>query len=210
MGNYGANTTGPAMTLRGHWGRRKAKMKKYYRDLFCLSDDSQVDVNGGPAKGVAPALICVLETAMLVLHYGYHAWEPVKYPTEYEGLKRIILDSATNHNFKYWSDVTEQQMEKADPAWAPRKRALLQASINALCQLRVLYYGTGEILPRSYYYLRKKMTHTALYYLDPLGDPRNWTHANFHQEALLVAKAAYVEWKKNHKLTILDARTTDN
>ncbi|CAM6089790.1 unnamed protein product [Calypogeia fissa] len=204
MENHGADMTGPAMTLPGRWARQKADMKKHYHGLFCLSDDYEADVSGGPAKGIASALIVVLETAMPMLHYGYDAWESVKYPTEYEGLKRIIVDSATNHNFKYWSDAAEQQMEKANPPWAPHKRALLQASINALRQLRVLYYGTGEILPRSYYYLRKIMADTVLYYLDPLGDPGNWTVANFEQEALLVAKAAYVEWKKNHKLTILD------
>ncbi|CAM6123369.1 unnamed protein product [Calypogeia fissa] len=204
MANHCADMTEPAMTLHGRWGRRKKDMKKHFHGLFCLSHDFELDVNGGPAKGIAPALICVLGIAMPVLHIGYHAWESAKHPTEYEGLKRIIVDSATNHKFKYWCDAAEQQMEKANPPWAPRKRALLQASINALRQLRVLYYGTGEILPHSYYYLRKKITDTALYYLDPLGDPGNWTIANFEREALLVAKAAYVEWKKHHKLTILD------
>ncbi|CAM6120652.1 unnamed protein product [Calypogeia fissa] len=144
MANHCADLTGPAMTLHGRWGRRKKDMKKHFHGLFCLSHDFELDVNGGPAKGIAPALICVLEIAMPVLHLGYHAWESVKYPTEYEGLKRIIVDSATNHNFKYWCDAAEQQMEKANPPWAPRKRALLQASINALRQLGVLYYGRLE------------------------------------------------------------------
>ncbi|CAM6087281.1 unnamed protein product [Calypogeia fissa] len=118
-------------------------------------------------------------------------------------LRGFITHGTTNGQFKAWADTTETKIQHVNPPISPFQRQKLQLCINALRIMDILVDGPRPIISQEFKVLRKRFCETADYYVEGIGDKNYWTIHHFIQEATLVARASYNEWKFFHKPSIL-------